>query len=790
MPESAPEQPDRQPPAGSRRGQGRPARQPQPARASATEPALTGEPDLDARQAGVDARRRGWFWHWNTVVTQYAPLVGLKGIGLLNSYTVWTDRREESPHRGYAFPSQQAEADFYGEDRAELITINKILVALDLIEIRKEMILRLDERGRRWRVPHNLYRVKDRDDGVTLRATDVLCVAHLAARDDAVYRYVRRVFSPRFEPIDRDNVWHAILAEVASEPVWQALQERTRQLEDRASARTRAGHQRRAGATSQKPSPSVKLTDGQKTHDVLPSNEQRSSGGGLAASTVAPANEGSPGSSPTAVAPANSGSSSSVEPRNDGSGLMTPTSAAQSSNGSSTAVAPGNTTYDQDQITTTTTTTPRRARARATVPATAEGADERADRNTSVMGMGREAQAAPPPGGGVGRRPHAAAEAEEGEADDGTGGAVVGRVRAGDPAGSGPARQEDGQHGGGPGSGRSPSERSLARATDRPDGGPVVDPCPLVVSVFEAANDRRATPLERILLGELECDADPPARAAGSTGSDWVVAALREAVASGSAFVAPKRVREIVQRWAADDDGPRGAGDPGAPALADASRVMVSADTAAAEPEDVRLPGGARGSRTWAAVLDDLAKTLAGDAFDLLLGGSVIRRYWRGMVEVEVGSQLAADKLSTEYHALVERHLNARLSKPVAVSFHVDEPPTPPAAPAVEPPPSLVVSRADVDLGRQVWHAVLADLAGTLAPGDAERLSGVVPLGQDAAGLMLLASPSPVARRLLEERYRLDVERSLSTLLGHDVHVRPVGRDEWAVAQDTDGGPG
>ena len=32
------------------------------------------------------------------------PLIGLKGVGLLNSYTVWTDRREESPHRGYAFP--------------------------------------------------------------------------------------------------------------------------------------------------------------------------------------------------------------------------------------------------------------------------------------------------------------------------------------------------------------------------------------------------------------------------------------------------------------------------------------------------------------------------------------------------------------------------------------------------------------------------------------------------------------------------------------------------------------
>jgi len=125
-------------------------------------------------RSGDDTRRRGWFWHWNSIVTQYAPLIGLKGVGLLNSYTVWTDRRDESPHRGYAFPSQQSEADFYGEDRAELITINKLLVALDLIEIRKEMVLRVDEQGRRWKVPHNFYRVKDHGDDFTLGTPHVL----------------------------------------------------------------------------------------------------------------------------------------------------------------------------------------------------------------------------------------------------------------------------------------------------------------------------------------------------------------------------------------------------------------------------------------------------------------------------------------------------------------------------------------------------------------------------------------------------------------------------------------
>ena len=194
-----------------------------------------------AGRSGEDTRQRGWFWHWNNVVTQYAPLIGLTGVGLLNSYTVWTDRRDASPHRGYAFPSQQAESSFYGEDRAELITINKILVALDLIEIRKEMLQRTDEQGRRWRVPHNLYRVKDRPDGVDLRVEDVLNVVALAQQDAAVFRYLRRVFSPRFAPIDRSNVWHSLLPILAQHPTWQELAARTAALEERASARTRAG---------------------------------------------------------------------------------------------------------------------------------------------------------------------------------------------------------------------------------------------------------------------------------------------------------------------------------------------------------------------------------------------------------------------------------------------------------------------------------------------------------------------------------------------------------------------
>jgi hypothetical protein len=112
-------------------------------------------PEAGESRSGEDARRRGWYWNWNTMVTQFAPLIGLDGKGLLDSYIVWTDRREDSPFRGYAFPSTTAEANFYGIDRNVLGTINKILVALDLIEIKKSMVHRPDDAGNDWKFPHN-----------------------------------------------------------------------------------------------------------------------------------------------------------------------------------------------------------------------------------------------------------------------------------------------------------------------------------------------------------------------------------------------------------------------------------------------------------------------------------------------------------------------------------------------------------------------------------------------------------------------------------------------------------
>src|SRR5215218_5245396 len=87
---------------------------------------------------------------------------------------------------------------------------------------------------------------------------------------------------------------------------------------------------------------------------------------------------------------------------------------------------------------------------------------------------------------------------------------------------------------------------------------------------FESANDRAATPAERKLLRDLAARFEPVAATAHQERSDapgsgwgWLEAAVWDAVEAGSAFVAPRRVREILLRW--ERDGFPHPRDPGPP---------------------------------------------------------------------------------------------------------------------------------------------------------------------------------------------------------------------------------
>ena len=614
---------------------------------------------VDAR-SGQDERRRGWFWHWNGIVTQYTPLIGLKGIGLLNSYTVWTDRREDSPHRGYAFPSQQSEANFYGEDRSELITINKILVALDLIEIRKEMVRKTDAQGRRWKVPQNLYRVKDRTEGIDLTGADVLRVVELADRDKAVFRHVRKIFSSRFEPIDRNNVWHAILEEVDDHPIWRKLTERVADQEAKASARTKAGHRSRARRqnkpTGDQPSQGLEsgpegeeeqlqdrtmgsasdlaavMTTGHIVPDALPDTEQVVANESPPGTDVAQLNSGS-----TVIADTSSnGSGSAVDGGSNGSHENEGDSVADSNEGCESSVEPGNTMYYQSSSTTTTTT-------------------------TSTVGNDRKAS---PEAGG-------SPEESSGPGHQELEGRSQGNPSSGNGSSS-PEAERDYQPGDGA-SGLGAPEQGLAGA---PGGGPLGDPSPLVLSLYEAANDRPATRLERILLSELEADAAVAAEAVGSSGSEWVAEALREAVGSGSAFVAPKRIREIVTRWERANAGPR-------KERRDESRrdgprraeAVKQAREATREANDVvsmlriSRDDAAQSDRLWGVVLDMLAVGDAADDLFRLRGVVPLGERADGAFVLGAPTRAAARLLEGTYRLNVEQALSSLLPSPATITI-------------------------------------------------------------------------------------------------------------------------
>ncbi|MBI2940840.1 MAG: hypothetical protein HYY04_10425, partial [Chloroflexi bacterium] len=88
----------------------------------------------------------------------------------------------------------------------------------------------------------------------------------------------------------------------------------------------------------------------------------------------------------------------------------------------------------------------------------------------------------------------------------------------------------------GPGSGTAPGVGDVERQ--------------LTLETYAAANNRPASPAEAQLLHDLAARFATAAGRHGAAGWEWVRAAIGEAVASGSAFVAPRRIERILSRWA------------------------------------------------------------------------------------------------------------------------------------------------------------------------------------------------------------------------------------------------
>ncbi len=693
-----------------------------PAKAPATSAKpVAGVDATTTTQSGTDTRKRGWFWHWNSIVTQFAPLIGLKGVGLLNSYTVWTDRREDSPNRGYAFPSQQSEADFYGEERSELITINKILVALDLIEIRKEMIVKPDAQGRQWRVPHNFYRVKDHDDGYVLSAPAVLDVIHLADRDRNVYRYLRRIFSTRFSPIGSESVWNDIMPTLRRDPTWQRLAAKVETEERRASDRTRAGHAARQGAAASTVLFPVPTSgDNRSTNDTVNDSGLLSGVDGLrvGATSVAPGNEGASGSGGIDVAPTNSGSGVDVAGSNEGSRRKQPSSVAGANEAGPTIVAPTNTMYDQSLSTTRTTT----------------DTDSMNDDETTGKMTGTR----------LGRRIAARRTGRFGSASD------TSAIR-----------------------GQAPNTESLTRTVSvSTEGRPATDGAgpdagAAAIRAFEDANDKPSTTAQRQLLTTLAGRFDAAAResATSSTGWVWVTAAIYEAVESGSAYVAPRRIREILARWEREgrpsgNDAEPGRGGRRSPR--DSGRAAVNRDDTPTRRSRVAtgatpafVPGNTP-ERQPAAVVEQ------GTA-----SNSSVRTGPR-----RVGSQRDA--------------IPGTLTRPASGSTI---PAVPPVARRSAPTSSTFTVMECGLASTQVWSAMLTELAlgGEIVRADLDGcIRGAELIGRNEDGALVIGASSAVTQRRAS-RYLPALRRAAETIVGVPVLVEVAVRGPW-LAQHPDRG--
>jgi hypothetical protein len=177
---------------------------------------------------------------------------------------------------------------------------------------------------------------------------------------------------------------------------------------------------------------------------------------------------------------------------------------------------------------------------------------------------------------------------------------------------------------------------------DGPGGWPAPEDAPaalLAIRSFEEANARSSTPAERRLLRGVAARFDAAAVAADpsdGSGWAWVAMAIDEAVEAGSAYVAPRRVREILSRWERDGLPAADMRQPPDATRRGVARARPSAGVSratVAEPESNPRPVpvftvaecGLPNTQVWAAVLDELAR-------DEAVGGANVEAWLRPTV--------------------------------------------------------------------------------------------------------------------------------------------------------------
>ncbi|MDQ3044190.1 MAG: hypothetical protein M3R06_03425, partial [Chloroflexota bacterium] len=327
-------------------------------------------------------------------------------------------------------------------------------------------------------------------------------------------------------------------------------------------------------------------------------------------------------------------------------------------------------------------------------------------------------------------------------------------------------------------------------------------------AAFEAANARRATPAERQLLRGLAERFDLAARAGGdATGWVWIAAAVYEAVESGSSFVAPRRLREILRRWERD-------GFPDA-AVAEAALPRAKTERApAADPvallgpgpePPLALPYGFDSRQTWAFTVGLLGTALDPTHLAALVRGSAISGYHDGEVTIAVPSAVQGEAMATRYRELITRKLGEALHRPIrlailvsdAVEDAADQADTtqimreldastaaPKPSDLMPEPVSFIVVECGLPSG-QVWSAVLAEV---VARGEISRanidtwLRGTHLLARTETGALVIGAPQALAQHRILSRFLAPLRAAVAATIGATAELDIVVTRDWLLA--------
>jgi hypothetical protein len=283
-----------------------------------------------------------------------------------------------------------------------------------------------------------------------------------------------------------------------------------------------------------------------------------------------------------------------------------------------------------------------------------------------------------------------------------------------------------------------------------------------VVEAFAAANSRDASPLERQLLAGLAEEFDRPARGAGETGARWVAAAIVEAVEAGSRYVAPRRIRQILQRWAEQGaPGIEGA-EPELPGRADRSRDGRHSPRASLGNTD---RGQARRGAVSAPSIEGFPPRTGKPTGDPIADGAGGRD---ARLEGAVSAPLTGEGTD----------------EPADRSVVASAPDDSAASPTI---PTFLVDPALGLTNRQLWAAVLDELRRTVSPGSfATWLKPTRLIDREGTDLVV-GVPNSYAREWLDERFAAQVESAVEVVLGSSRRVRFAVEREWLASAN--GGP-